>query len=383
MGRPKSSQHLKPEQSSSKQKKQSKKPSSKPISTDPDQIISNFDLLLQQKLLTCFTTAFPSRFDDALQADVQKVKGHLYERDFEKAFGDEEGLEAYTVRWSAGRALAYLHLFTSIPCVRACLLQRNENGDGGNERRKVLCLGGGAGAEVVALAGWLHELNDRPRAQGKDGGEENESARMEVLALDVASWSSVLQKLNNSLINPPPLSPYAGAAVKAANRPLVSPDDFSVEFQQRDVLEMENEALKGMCRDVGLVTLMFTLNELYTTSISRTTKKLLDLTSVTATGAVLLVVDSPGNYSIVGLNKAGGDDKDEEGRRREKKYPMQWLLDHTLLEAASQENGDGEGEQRWEKVHEEESRWLRLGAALKHPIALEDMRMQVHVYRRL
>jgi 25S rRNA (uracil2843-N3)-methyltransferase len=90
-------------------------------------------------------------------------------------------------------------------------------------------------------------------------------------------------------------------------------------------------------------------------------------------GAILLVVDSPGSYSTINLNGA------------EKKYPMQWLLDHTLLEQASsdaKESAHADGA-KWEKVHEEESRWFRLDASLAYPIDLENMRMQVHLYRRL
>ncbi|KAL9001813.1 MAG: hypothetical protein Q9188_005227, partial [Gyalolechia gomerana] len=89
----------------------------------------------------------------------------------------------------------------------------------------------------------------------------------------------------------------------------------------------------------------------------------------------------PGSYSTVGVNGTGtdGEGKGNGNGKGGKKYPMQWLLDHTLLEAV---NGVGNKDGKWEKVHGEESRWFRLGEELRYPISLEDLRMQVHVYRR-
>ncbi|KAL8759126.1 MAG: hypothetical protein Q9199_001008, partial [Rusavskia elegans] len=180
----------------------------------------------------------------------------------------------------------------------------------------------------------------------------------------------------------------------------------------RDILDMSNQQLKDLCQDTKIVTLMFTLNELYSISIAKTTKMLLDLTGCLEEGCLLVVVDSPGSYSTLALNgtkdakknndeasKEGGVSQEvgdgsvegeEEGERKVKKYPMKWLLDHTLLEVANAGGGDEErsggeegGGKQWEKVHSEDSRWCRLREELKYPIALEDMRMQVHVYRRL
>lgn len=133
---------------------------------------------------------------------------------------------------------------------------------------------------------------------------------------------------------------------------------------------------------------MFTLNELYTTSLALTQAFLLNLTECVGRGALLLVVDSPGSYSSVLL---GG---------REKRYPMQWLVDHVLLGGweetsgqAGKEGRDGEegregkkgrseSKPLWTKLREEESRWFRLSGKCEYPIELENMRFQLHVYRR-
>lgn len=247
----------------------------------------------------------------------------------------------------------------------------------------MLCLGGGAGAEVVGFGGWKSSLGG-DYGEGKERGGQLARGELglEILAVDMAPWSSCLGKLVSALTTPPPVSAYASRAVKDANRALVNAEDFEVELLRRDVLDLGKGELGGMCEGVGMVTLMFTLNELYCTSVAKTTGLLLGLTEVLGKGVVLLVVDSPGSYSTVGVNGTGADEegKGNGNRKGGKKYPMQWLLDHTLLEAV---NGDGEGNGKWEKVHGEESRWFRLGEDLRYPISLEDLRMQVHVYRRL
>ena len=90
-----------------------------------------------------------------------------------------------------------------------------------------------------------------------------------------------------------------------------------------------------------------------------------------------MVVDSPGSYSTVKLGET------------EKKYPMQWMLDHTLLKQTAKIGvDDGEKDvEKWEKVGAEESRWWRMERGrLKYKVAgveLEDMRMQWHLFRRL
>jgi 25S rRNA (uracil2843-N3)-methyltransferase len=64
---------------------------------------------------------------------------------------------------------------------------------------------------------------------------------------------------------------------------------------------------------------------------------------------------------------------------------MQWLLDHTLLNQVAEKGAERRKEEaaKWEKIHEDESRWFRLNSALEYPMELENMRMQVHLYRRL
>ena len=97
----------------------------------------------------------------------------------------------------------------------------------------------------------------------------------------------------------------------------------------------------------------------------------------------LLVVDSPGSYAEIQLGRTTARvDTGEDKVAPTKKYPMKWLLDHTLLEVAK----DGD-ETAWEKVESEDSLWFRIEQKdrekLRYPIELENMRYQLHCYRRL
>lgn len=320
------------------------------------------------------------------------------------------------MRWSAGRAVAYADVFggLSLSGMRGMGEDKGKgDGDGdGRKRGKVVCLGGGAGAEVVGLG---FDVGGK----GKEEGEEEEE--WDIVVVDMAPWGSVLGKLETAMngSSSSVTSDSNADPTGMANRLLLDPAKrIKVIFQQRDILDLSEQELRDLCQDTKMVTLMFTLNELYSISIAKTTGMLLGLTGGVERGCLLVVVDSPGSYSTLALNhhnhnkknKNGsrsaeeeeegesvdsGDvekEKEKEKQKEVKKYPMKWLLDHTLLEVASAAGAGGgdegtkstaEGGKRWEKIVSEDSRWCRLREELRYPIALEDMRMQVHVYRRL
>ncbi|KAI8931843.1 hypothetical protein NX059_010749 [Plenodomus lindquistii] len=330
-------------------------------------IVSPIPLELQQLLLNIFRSTFQERFQTDINPLLQEVKGHLYNRDFATAFGNERYLEAYAARWSPSRALGYAEVFWDIKeHLRAD--QENLGGESEDKSWKVVCLGGGAGAEIVALAGVQKML-----AALQNEEEVSKTPKVEVTAIDVADWSTVVKNLATQLETTPNLSKYASAAAKAANAPLLAPGSLQVTFEKHDVLAPDSSDLSAHLKNANLVTLLFTLNELYSASLPLSQKFLLDTTAAMTPGSLLLVIDSPGSYSSVTLNGT------------EKKYPMQWLLDHTLLKQANG-NQKVRGEEevpRWEKLQEDESKWFRMDEPLTYPIELENMRMQLHLYRRV
>ncbi|KAI9778916.1 MAG: hypothetical protein M1816_003876 [Peltula sp. TS41687] len=358
---------------------------------------------LQQRLLDLFKASFRTRFSSNLSGLLQEIKGHLYERNFQKAFENDEYLEAYAVRWSASRALAYLAIFHDLRRDHIIMQQETTTaagaGDGDGDRlmmaaescsstmaaaakelgstsasnadrsarMNVTCLGGGGGAEAVALGGLMHA----------SCSDATEALSISLDIFDIADWSGVLRRLERSIFAGPPQSAQGPAAGMAIHQiPLITrPDQFDITFHQRDVLDLDESVYEAIMRRSDLVTLMFTLNELYAASMARTTDFLLAVTSHVKKGTLLLVVDSPGSYSTVVLGS------DDAVAAKKKKYPMQWLLDHTLLTLAN--SGHDPDQVAWEKLVSDDSRWFRLPDKLQYPIRLENTRYQLHLYRRV
>ncbi|KAI1112354.1 hypothetical protein F5Y14DRAFT_422420 [Nemania sp. NC0429] len=253
---------------------------------------------------------------------------------------------------------------------------------GGTRTLRVLSIGGAA-AEIVAFADYIsaQDASATPHTIG------------EITLLDVGPWGTIVQRLQTALTTPPPISPYASAAARSATSraPLVPPGSLRSAFLQRDVLSLDRDELVALLSvennnddeqprpEPVLITLLFTLNELYTTSGTRRTTSFLRLLSaLVAPGSLLLVVDSPGSYAEAAVGK--------DGRR----YPMQWLLDHTLVPPPEKGRGDGREEEderrgaggvRWEKLESHDSVWFRVADGLRYPIPLENMRYQMHLYR--
>ncbi|KAF4168976.1 hypothetical protein CNMCM6936_000387 [Aspergillus lentulus] len=358
------------------------------------------------------TTAPAGKEELDIKSLVQTIKSHLYNRDFESAFADadEDLLRAYALRWSASRALGYAGILKS---VLRMLLSGSDGAEAQAQARAkvkqtshIVCIGGGAGAEIMALAtAWRDmmdeaalsdsigtvSLNDESGGQGQNqdiatAATSSPRPGLAVTAVDIADWSSVVDRLARTIRSP------AVPGTKSHPAPLQpeSADSFVVRFERADVLSLAEEGLKKILhlQDAAapartvLVTLMFTLNELFSTSMAKTTEFLLRATDLLTAGTVFLVVDSPGSYSTLKLGKPGKKDAEADGASaapQERRYPMKFLLDHTLLSVAAG---------KWEKIYEQDSRWWRRDAArLRYYVGegagLEDMRFQVHVYRRL
>lgn len=380
---PKASTRSKSAPNSKRKIKRSKGYSAEEPSNNQDETVETsasstvIPLELNQLLLNIFKTSFAERLSSNFTPLLQEVKQHLYNRDFLKAFGRNDYLEAYAARWSPSRALGYLEVLNHLSDhISPTQEQESERGD---LHRKIVCLGGGAGAEIVALAGFL-SLFQRRIDEGEEASQsgadseisEHLQRQFEVIAIDITNWAPVVEALQTSITTAPPLSKYASTAAKAVNAPLVASHSFHITFRQHDILSVDFSELSPFLADANLITLMFTLNELYSTSLSQTQKLLLSLTSYLQPGALLLVVDSPGSYSTVPLNGT------------EKKYPMQWLLDYTLLYTTATEDvsDPSKSEGLWDKLVTYESHWFRLPEGLKYPIELENMRYQLHLFKR-
>jgi 25S rRNA (uracil2843-N3)-methyltransferase len=351
-----------------------KKPKKQPKERSQDHALKREEIPqeLQQLLLSVFKNSFDERLRTDLQPLLQEIKGHLFNRDFEAAFGKDEYLEAYAARWSPSRVLGFLQVFWDVRehILPSVAFEDSNTGTEHGEQNKVVCLGGGGGAELVAWGGFMNAMQADERYVGK-------VRSLEVVTIDIANWTSVIETLYSTLTTAPPISKYASTAAQAANVRLMDPETFKVKPYQLDILNTDFGVLGPLLQDATLLTIMFTLNELYSTSLSLTQKFLLQLTAAVKSGTLLLVGDSPGSYSTVKMELEGAGEK-EQSEGKAKQYPMQWLLDRTLLRLGPK----GEDSQ-WKKIEEEESRWYRMREELRYPIELENMRFQLHLYRRL
>ena len=327
----------------------------------------------QQRLLQVFVTAFNDTISsDDFPSVIQQVKRLLFEREFEAAFAREEYLDAYAARWSPTRALCYAAVLGSLSTYLADIslpassetlgtsaARIEEPGRlGGVDREagktvKMLSVGGGA-AELVAFSSFLRTQKDTCGL---------------LTLVDSGPWELVVSKLQDTLINPPPLSRYASAAARQSNIAFLAPSRLSSMCVKADILALDVIQLsEWLGSRPCLVTVLFTLNELYTSGgIGRTTAFLAALTAAVVPGTLLLVVDSPGSYSETTVG------------RESKQYPMHWLLDHTLLKTGQQDAAAC----GWEKLESQDSTWFRLPKSLNYPIPLEDMRYQMHLYRAM
>ncbi|KAI1327315.1 hypothetical protein F5Y16DRAFT_399489 [Xylariaceae sp. FL0255] len=385
-------------------------------------------------------------------ARLQELKSALYNRDFAGAFQrGEAALDVYAARWSPTRALGYGRIFRGLDgYLRELFFEESYNGEddgegagseamvpalaqdeaasleprvqrlevegeytagdspserqaagGGkgeiepkpltqrSETLKVLAIGGAA-AEIAAIADYVSSLGPNPN-------DNSTSRKASITLLDVGPWGNVVHKLQTSLTTPAPLPSYATpSAMHAANTAFISPAGYLTStFIQQDILKINEDELKNLlllsshCPTTSssstptptpkpvLITLLFTLNELYTTSgLAPPTALLRLLTRTACPGTLLLVVDSPGSYSEAAVGKDAN------------RYPMQWLLDHTLAgrtrterENKKIEGGEQEKERIWERLESHDSIWFRVAEGLRYPIALENMRYQMHLYR--
>ncbi|KAI1810287.1 hypothetical protein GGS20DRAFT_208624 [Poronia punctata] len=375
----------------------------------------------QQALLDVFSSTFGSVLSAPdFTAQLQQLKAALFRRDFEEAFRNEAALDVYAARWSPTRAMCYGRIFRQIDGHLRPPRRRLDTAKGreGNESERgivseiqdelanvelgeqsgsssnvsghedhdtlrVLAIGGAA-AEIVAFADYV-----------ADSG-----IRADITLLDVGPWESVVHRLRAVLES----DPTSEDGNKSA---LIKASDFHVDFVQKDVLSLDKEYLTKLLilndqdrnnsagepdvtTNAGndpprrldnpnpvLITLLFTLNELYTAGgIKLTTSFLRFLTDTVAPGTLLLVVDSPGSYSEAAIGKEA------------KKYPMQWLLDHTILSVSAKEAQTVPDRDKpetvgckWEKIESCDSAWFRLSEGLRYPIQLENMRYQLHLYR--
>jgi 25S rRNA (uracil2843-N3)-methyltransferase len=364
--------------------------------------IQSLSVKHQQLILDTIRTTFPAVNEfNALIPVLREVREALEQKDYCKALGTEEFLEAYTVRWSPSRALATANVLAWIcsEMSKAAWVQQFLHNDG-QKPSKIVCIGRG-GTDLLACVALLKhshqgKLDEIPRLESSSPDAimhgiissttshlepvYNDSAMVDLNLIDRHDWSGIVTKLQHTLTHCPTLSKYATAKAHASNTPTIPAHVLNLSVNHFDILESGSTDLRAIIGpNPALITLFFTLHEFYSTSISKTTGFLSRLTSTAPKGSLLLIVDSPG---------ADVELPDSGNKEQEKKYSLEWLLYQALLPPKSSSytsTNSKEGEQpAWAKLveggHEKD---YKLPAGLKFPGSLENTRLQVHLLERL
>ncbi|KAI1039979.1 hypothetical protein LB505_006004 [Fusarium chuoi] len=343
--------------------------------------IQSLSVKHQQLILDTMRTTFPAVDEfSALKPVLREIREALEQNDYSKAFGTEEFLEAYTIRWSPSRALTMGNVLAWI-----C----SEMGDAAwiqqflhNEQKpsKIVCFGRGGSDLLACVALFKHshenKLDELPRIESSSPDHDS-SFMVDLNLIDRHDWSDIATKLQYTLTHPPPLSKYATAKARASNISAIPSHAINLAVNNLDILESDSTTLGAMIGpNPALITLFFTLHDFYSISISKTTAFLMRLTEAAPKGSLLLVVDSPGAEVVL----PGSSEKAEE-----KKYPLEWLFYQALLPPkSSSEDSEEEEQPAWAKLiesgHEKE---YKLPAGLRFPGSLENTRFQVHLLERL
>ncbi|KAH8176769.1 SAM-dependent methyltransferase [Sarocladium implicatum] len=353
--------------------------------------IQSLSVQHQQLVLDTIRTTFPAVDEfNALKPVLRAVREALEKEDYATAFGTDEFLEAYTIRWSPSRALTVATVLAWMCSeMREAAWVQQFLDDSVQKPSKIVCLGRG-GSDLLACAALLKhshqsKLDEMSRLESTSPVDPNcnDSAMVDLNLIDRHDWSGIITKLQHTLTHPPPLSKYATAKAHASNVSAIPPQAMNVKVNHFDILERGTSDLRAMIGPgPALITFFFSLHELYSTSISKTAALLLRLTSTAPKGSILLVVNRPGDDVAL---------PDRVNKGQEKRYPLEWLLYQTLLPPRSRpatstdpEEEEEEEKPAWAKLIEgRHDKEYKLPAGLRFPGSLENTRFQVHMLERL
>ncbi|CAI5755999.1 unnamed protein product [Candida verbasci] len=263
-----------------------------------------------------------------LQSFIQIVKGDLYNRDYLSAFNSDEKRFAYVARWTPARALSYSSLFSSLKPIKALLQEPIQI-------KNVLCIGGGAGSELIGLSSVFCRLKEY---------NSSSSSEIHINIIDIANWSTVINHFTKYI----------------KENWLYHGEKLSTNFICDDIL-ITNTDLQ--LNNLDLITILFTTNELFTEKRKETIKLLQKLNDNCKSGTLLLIAESAGSYSHIIIG--------------ERKFPIQFLIDTILVGKPNENNGV------WEIVNSSESCWYRINQKeVEYSMKLENMRFFYRLYRK-
>ncbi|ORZ41290.1 hypothetical protein BCR44DRAFT_38118 [Catenaria anguillulae PL171] len=288
-----------------------------------------------QALLDLLAAAFHDEiYDQAFHTRLQHIKSLFFERKFLDIFSGEPALlPTYSARYIPYRTLAYLDLIRDVPVLHKALAA----GGGPSESPTVIAVGGGAGSELAAFG--FHHLTGPPTS------DDTVPSNLHLMTLDIGDFTPVLTRIHAALVS-------------SSTSPASASPTLSHSFHLCDVLSPTwppPDHLASL-QSATLVTLMFTLNELFaqgskTGGLGFITK----LTRSMRPGSLLLLADSAGSFSDIVIGS--------------RPYKITVLLDRLP---------------GLKRVAGEDARWWRCDEkTIKYPVKVENMRFFWRVYEKV
>lgn len=308
--------------------------------------VHNEKTLPPQEIIDLFKVAFSNELYgtdalDELQAQIQKVKTDLYNRDYISAFNSEDKRVSYCCRWSPARATAYASLFAHFQEI-VQVVQCHESD------QEILCVGGGAGGELVALASLFAPSREFANKYSTSKPSPSSKKSLNIHIVDISDWSAVVDKLQHTIQE---RWLYAGES-----------QHFRVQFNHNDILQMTEDQLA--LKNLNLITLLFTTNELFAENKQQSIRLLQKFNQFCSSGCYLLITESAGSYSHITVGT--------------KKFPIQFLIDTILLGKKGQDSAGP-----WQLVYENDSIWYRCDPRVDYPMKLENSRIFYRLYKKL
>ncbi|KAG0369671.1 hypothetical protein BC939DRAFT_436731 [Gamsiella multidivaricata] len=333
---------------------------------------------------------------------LQTIKSYFYDRNYDAVFQNPAHLPVYSARYAPSRALCYYHMFLDHPVLMRTL-------EGGPST--ILCIGSGAGSELVGISAAMVHANPVPKikkkkksttaiseekkAKGKDSSEADSEVALKEEASVETSDDTATFGLNNLALSTTSDTAIADSttaeeatatcskATKAKKsktnkhqvtivmqdyvdwssildpmetvvraRMQLGPERLQCETEVGNVLDLSDGLLERVAK-ANLITFMFVLNELFQDK-KKTMLLVAKMVAAMPTGAHMLVVDSAGSFSNL--------------RVGERTYMVYMLLDHL---------------KDLETVYQDDATWYRCPPSVTYPLKLENMRHFVRIYRKL
>lgn len=306
---------------------------------------------------------------DILGKTIQKVKGFLYDRDYEAAFGTPERLNAYVYRWSPSRSFCYAHVFyktlnnsnnkdkdkSSVTTTtsknskksssaRPVNTSEKETKDNNNNAinttpNKVLSIGGGACGEIVGYGHYLKRLQEEQRQEQDNSptnlhdNEEKDPAQQQqqqessfqIDVIDMANWTSIIDKVKTSL------STTNSWGIDSSPQ---------ISFIHKSILSMDPEEIKTLVQSHNVITIFFTLNELFQQDKQQTIKLLQLIRTFAKSGTTVIFIESAGSYSDIQVGK--------------KTFSIQMLVHYLMTSPPPSDDPP-----TWNVIEKTESVWYR------------------------